>query len=109
MTERDLSDWRGIGVGYVLILCAVGGAGMDLVAPAGWDQWDQKQAGAIILTALYALWTLLKRPLRWATERLVGEDQARHEGLKNAAVVLLCVISAVVCVGLFPYAQRYSW
>ncbi|WP_458096810.1 hypothetical protein [Roseomonas sp. WA12] len=109
MTERDLSDWRGIGVGFVLILCTVGGAAMGFLAPSDWSQLEQKEIGAVILAGLYGVWALAQPSLRRATEWYVGEDQSRHEWLKNVATVLLCAVSAVACVGLFHSALRYSW
>ncbi|MBP0492904.1 hypothetical protein [Roseomonas indoligenes] len=109
MTERDLLDWRGIGMGYVILICIAGGVGMAVLAPPRWGNWLQKEVAALILVALYLLWLVLKRPLRWAAEGWAGKDRGRHEGMKNLAVILMCAISAAFCVAAFPLALRYSW
>ncbi|SHI93028.1 hypothetical protein SAMN02745194_01407 [Roseomonas rosea] len=109
MTERDLLDWRGIGTGYLLMLCYGAAFAMIALAPPGLDRWEQREAFVLGLMLLYGGWALVKRPARRVVEWWAEGRRTRHEGLKNAAVVVMCLLSAVLCIVAFPLASRFSW
>ncbi len=109
MTDKDLSDWRGIGTGYLVLLCLAFAFGAIFLMPPGLDRWDQRGAFALLLMLLYGAWAVVKRPVRGLVEGWAGGSRHRHEGLKNAAVAAMCLVSAALCAAGVPLAWTHSW
>lgn len=109
MTRIDLSDWRGIAIGHGMMLLYLSAFASVALLPgvhARDPLFTLGAGGAIAVVLVLSDW--LKGPLRRLLERHVVPDPPRHERLKNAAVALLCVSSAVVTVvGVFV-AFRYG-